>query len=250
MLDITHLTRRFGGLTAVNDVTFSVAPGEILGLIGPNGAGKTTLINMISGLMGVSDGRIHFAGQDITNQPAHKLCALGIARTYQNIRLFDEMSVLGNVLAGRHLQISTASRHWRWLLPWPDAHARQQITHSQALLARLNMGHLNDRLAAELSYGDQRRVELARALATEPRLLLLDEPTAGMNQAETHQLGEFILQLRQDGITILVIEHDMNLISQICDRVIVLNFGSLIASGTPVQIRQNPVVIEAYLGNE
>lgn len=250
MLNVTSLTKQFGGLTAVNNVSFAIQKGEILGLIGPNGAGKTTLINLISGLSQPTSGRIQFNGQEIAGQPAHKLCALGISRTYQNIRLFGEMSVLGNVLAGRHLKTPTATRLWKWLLPWPDPAARQQEQISRDLLRRLEMGHLSGRSAAELSYGDQRRVELARALATEPRLLLLDEPTAGMNRAETHQLGEIILQLRDEGVTILVIEHDMDLISQVCDRVDVLNFGLLIASGTPEQVRSDTAVIEAYLGDE
>ncbi len=250
MLDITSLTKQFGGLTAVNNVSFSIQKGEILGLIGPNGAGKTTLINLISGLSQPTSGQILYDGRDITHDPAHKLCALGISRTYQNIRLFGEMSVLGNVLAGRHLETPTATRLWKWLLPWPDPAARQQEQISQALLERLNLGHVSGRSAAELSYGNQRRVELARALATEPRLLLLDEPTAGMNKAETHDLGEIILQLRDEGVTILVIEHDMDLISQVCDRVEVLNFGSLIARGTPEEVRNDTAVIEAYLGDE
>jgi branched-chain amino acid transport system ATP-binding protein len=250
LLKVTSLTKQFGGLTAVNDVSFAIQQGEVLGLIGPNGAGKTTLINLISGLSQPTLGTIQFNDRDITGQRAHKLCALGISRTYQNIRLFGEMSVLGNVLAGRHLKTPTATRLWKWLLPWPDPVARRQEQISRELLERLEMGHLSGRSAAELSYGDQRRVELARALATEPRLLLLDEPTAGMNRAETHQLGEFVLQLRDEGITILVIEHDMDLISQVCDRVEVLNFGSLIASGTPDEVRNDTAVIEAYLGDE
>lgn len=250
MLDVDRLTKRFGGLAAVDDVSFRIQEGEVLGLIGPNGAGKTTLINMVSGLLPVTSGTIRFQDRDVTDWPAHRLCEIGISRTYQNIRLFEEMSVLENVLAGRHAKVRGAGALMRWLLPWPDPVTTTQMNASRTLLNRLEMGNLTDVYAAELSYGDQRRVELARALATEPALLLLDEPTAGMNQAETRALGEFILQLRDEGITILVIEHDMDLISQVCDRVLVLNFGSLIARGTPEEIRANPDVIEAYLGEE
>ena len=250
MLHLDAVTKTFGGLTAVNEVTFSIRPGQIMGLIGPNGAGKTTLINMISGLMPLTSGKIFFEDRDISNLPAYKLCALGIARTYQNIRLFEGMTVLDNVLSGRHLQTPAASRYWRWLLPYKDPAIAAQIAVGKTLLGRLQMSQLGDDDASELSYGDQRRVELARALATEPRLLLLDEPTAGMSPAETYQLGELILQLREEGITILLIEHDMELINQVCDDVAVINFGALIANGPQEEIRRNPVVIEAYLGQE
>ncbi|MCA9950447.1 MAG: ABC transporter ATP-binding protein [Anaerolineales bacterium] len=250
MLNLNRVTKQFGGLTAVDQISFDVETGIIMGLIGPNGAGKTTLINMISGLMPLTSGTIHFNGADVTNLPAHKLCKLGIARTYQNIRLFADMSVLGNVLAGRHLQTPWSSRYWRWLFPYRDSTAQAQKAASEALLKRLQMVDLRDHDAADLSYGDQRRVELARALATEPRLLLLDEPSAGMNQSETFQLGELILQLREEGVTILLIEHDMDLINQVCDQVVVINFGAKIAQGEPQVVRRDPVVIEAYLGQE
>lgn len=250
MLDVQHLTKQFGGLTAVNDITFNIPKGEILGLIGPNGAGKTTLINVITGITPMTGGQVAFNGRSITNWPAHALCQIGIARTYQNIRLFSEMRVFGNVLTARHLKTPRESRLWRWLLPWPDPATNAQEAISRQLLTRLNIAHLAERFATELSYGDQRRVELARALAAEPQLLFLDEPSAGMNQTETHQLGELLLQLRDEGLTMLIIEHDMNLINQVCDRVLVLNFGSLIAAGTPREVRTNPAVIEAYLGNE
>ena len=250
LLELNQVRRTFDGLMAVNQVSFAIQPGEILGLIGPNGAGKTTLINMISGLMPVTSGEIFFQGQTVTDWPAHRMCQMGIARTYQNIRLLDEMTVLDNVLTARHLQMAPASRAWRWLLPRRDPDERQQRHASFEMLARLGLEDLRQRYASELSYGDQRRVELARALATHPKLLLLDEPTAGMNRHETSQLGELFLALRDEGLTILVIEHDMALIAQVCDRVAVLNFGSVIGSGTPQEIRHNPQVIEAYLGDE
>ncbi len=250
MLKLETVSKHFGGLVAVDQVSFKVLPGEVVGIIGPNGAGKTTLINIISGLEPATSGQIFWNETRITNHPAHELCAQGIARTFQNIRLFPGMTVAENVLTGRHLQTPPASRLFRWLLPGQDRHLAAQKQAVEAELARLNLTEVRTALASELSYGNQRRVELARALATKPRLLLLDEPTAGMNPAETEDLGNLLLQLQREGLTLLVIEHDMNLINQICDRIVVLNFGKHIAAGTPGEIRQNPVVIEAYLGTE
>ena len=249
MLELKNVSKRFGGLAAVNQLTFSVQAGQIVGLIGPNGAGKTTLINMISGLDTITDGQIFFKEQEISHLKAYQIAHLGIARTYQNIRLF-EMSVWENVIVGRHK--AGRSNLLAALLMLPQQRREEQAAHQDALalLDRLALTEVKTADATKLSYGDQRRVEIARALATEPELLLLDEPTAGMNAAETRIVGDLILKLRDEGLTILIIEHDMELISQVCDEVVALNFGQLIARGTPAEIKANPAVIEAYLGEE
>jgi ABC-type branched-subunit amino acid transport system ATPase component len=248
MLELHRVSRRFGGLAAVNNVSFGVAPGQILGLIGPNGAGKTTLLNLISGLDQATSGEIHFNGQAIQRMPAHRINQIGIARTYQNIRLFSGMSVLENVIVGMHTQGRAGLLEAALLLPSYRAEERRLREQAALLLERLSLADFRDKPADALSYGDQRRVEIARALATHPKLLLLDEPTAGMNAAETARLGELILGLRAEGLTVLVIEHDMTFIAQICDRVVVLNFGEVIAQGRINEIKSDPVVVEAYLG--
>jgi branched-chain amino acid transport system ATP-binding protein len=250
ILALDQVSKHFGGLAAVSQVSFRVSPGEIKGLIGPNGAGKTTLLNMVSGLTPLSSGTISFEGHDIGNQPAHRIARLGIARTYQNIRLFEEMTVEENLLVGQHVQ--TRSGLLGTVLALPGQRREERALREQArdLLGRMDMAAKRHLLAGELAYGDQRRVEIMRALGTQPRLLLLDEPSAGMNEAETEELGQFILSLREQGITMVIIEHDMNLIAQVCDQVVVLNFGKVISQGTPAAIRTDPVVIEAYLGEE
>jgi len=250
MLELERVSRRFGGISAVNNVSFGVAPGQILGLIGPNGAGKTTLLNLISGLDQVTSGEIRFNGQAIQRAPAHRINQLGIARTYQNIRLFAGMSVLENVIVGMHTQGRAGLLEAALRLPAYRAEERRLREQAALLLERLALAELRDKPADALSYGDQRRVEIARALATHPKLLLLDEPTAGMNAAETACLGELILGLRAEGLSVLVIEHDMTFIAQVCDRVVVLNFGEVIAQGRIEEIRSDPVVVEAYLGAE
>jgi len=249
MLELKKASKRFGGLAAVNDLSFSVPQGKIIGLIGPNGAGKTTLINMISGLDTITDGKISFKDRDITHFRPHQISRLGIARTYQNIRLF-EMSVWENVIVGRHKAGRSGLLSTFFMLPGQRREERAAREYALALLERLALTEVKTAEATELSYGGQRRVEIARALATEPELLLLDEPTAGMNAAETHTIGELILKLRDEGLTIFVIEHDMELISQVCDEVVALNFGQLIAYGSPAEIKANPAVIEAYLGED
>jgi len=250
MLRLEHVSRHFGGLAAVNDVSFSVEAGQVVGLIGPNGAGKTTLLNLISGLDQVTRGEIQFNGQFIHKLPPHKINQLGIARTYQNIRLFAEMSVRENLIVGMHTQGKAGLLSATLMLPAYRAEEKSLREQADTLAARLKLDLLADSLADALSYGDQRRVEIARALATHPKLILLDEPTAGMNAAETERLGELILSLRDEGLTVLVIEHDMAFISQVCDQVIVLNFGEVIASGTTEAVKMDPLVIEAYLGAE
>jgi ABC-type branched-subunit amino acid transport system ATPase component len=249
MLRLERVGRQFGGLAAVHDVSFDVQHGQILGLIGPNGAGKTTLLNLVSGLDRVSSGTIQFKGQPIHTQPAHRIAQMGIARTYQNIRLFGEMSVLENVVVGTHIQGKTGLLEALFMLPKYTAEEYRLRETAKRWVRQLGLAGFSSTLAGDLSYGDQRRVEIARALATNPSLLLLDEPSAGMNAAETARLGELILALRKDGLTILVIEHDMAFISQICDQVVVLNFGEVIAQGAPQEIKTNPSVIEAYLGS-
>ena len=253
MLKLNHLSRHFGGLAAVNQVSLEVQKGQIVGLIGPNGAGKTTLLNLISGLDKPSNGSIELNGHPIHHLPPHTINRLGIARTYQNIRLFAEMSVVENILAGMHNQGKTNLFSAMFMLPAYRSEERRLRLQAHNLLERLglNGGKITrSAQAISLSYGDQRRVEIARALATQPQLLLLDEPTAGMNAIETSRLGDLILSLREEGLTVLVIEHDMAFSAQICDQVVVLNFGERIAGGTVEQIKANPLVIDAYLGLE
>lgn len=250
MLELSHVTRHFGGLAAVNDVSFVVERGQILGLIGPNGAGKTTLLNLISGLVPLTSGEIRLAGRSLAGLPAHRIAQAGIARTYQNIRLFEEMTVLDNLLVGCHLRARTSWLAALLALPTQRREEAALRVHARALLERMGMQEVERDRAGALAYGNQRRVEILRAIAADPILLLLDEPGAGMNATETGQLGEFILSLREQGLTLIVIEHDMNLIAQVCDRVVVLNFGEVISQGTPNEIKADRRVIEAYLGTE
>jgi ABC-type branched-subunit amino acid transport system ATPase component len=250
MLQIKSLTKRFGGVTANDDVSFMAARGAITALIGPNGAGKTTLINMVSGLLRPTSGTVTFGEQNITALPSHRVAASGIARTFQNIRLFPDSSVLENVLVACHLhRHDTLLEALLWL---PRARREEQRSreHAYALLERLGIAHLAPLAAGTLSYGDQRRVEIARALAVEPQMLLLDEPAAGMNEHETEQLAQLLDRLRNDGLALLVIEHDMALIMRLSDHVVVLNFGRKLAEGTPAAMQRNPDVITAYLGAE
>lgn len=250
ILSVRNLSRAFGGLLAVNDVSFDVYPGTIYGLIGPNGAGKTTVINMLSGLLAPTGGSVLFNGQRVERLSAHRIAALGVARTYQNIRLFGAMTVLQNVIVSRHTHMkgSLAER----LVFSPRVRREESAARLKAisLLSEVGLQDVASDAAASLAYGNQRRLELVRALALEPHLLLLDEPAAGMNVAESEALRLRLRGLAEQGITLLVIEHDMSLVMNLCDRIGVLNFGNLIAEGTPSEISSNPAVIEAYLGSE
>jgi ABC-type branched-subunit amino acid transport system ATPase component len=250
MLTLTNVSRSFGGLQALFNVNMIVPQGRVVGLIGPNGAGKTTLINNISGLDHPTGGTIAFDGQEIQATAAHNITRMGIARTYQNIRLFGDMTALENLLIGQHGRGSASVL--QALAFTPGYRREEALLRERAgeLLVRFHLDKVASLQAGTLPYGDQRRLEMARALATKPRLLLLDEPTAGMNPVETHELGDHINQLKAEGMTVLVIEHDMSLIHQVCDEIYVLNFGQIIAHGDPESIRRNPQVIEAYLGEE
>ena len=250
VLSVHGLGRAFGGLVAVNGISFDIRRGEIYGLIGPNGAGKTTVINMLSGLLTPTRGEITFLGTRIEKQSAHRIAALGMARTYQNIRLFGAMSVLQNVVVGQHSLMKASLAERLVFLPRARKEEAAARVEALALLESAGLEGVAQQPASALAYGDQRRLELARALASRPTLLLLDEPAAGMNAAESMALGERLRVLSEGGLTLLVIEHDMSLVMSLCHRIGVLNFGNLIAEGTPAQISRNPVVIEAYLGSE
>ncbi len=250
-LEVRNMTRRFGGLVAVNDVSFDVRRGEIFGLIGPNGAGKTTLFNLMTGLTPPSSGSLTYEGRDVTNRPPHQIAALGMARTFQNIRLFANLSALENVKIAQHTH--TKSGVWTGVFGLPPAPAEEKTVRTRAfeLLGLVGLEAKANDQARNFSYGDQRRLEIARALALEPKVLLLDEPAAGMNPSEKGALSDFIRSVRQKfDLTIILIEHHVPLVMGLCDRIAVLNFGQLIALGEPASVANDPAVIEAYLGGE
>jgi branched-chain amino acid transport system ATP-binding protein len=248
VLEIDALTLQFGGLTALDDVTFHIEEGEILGLIGPNGAGKTTCFNAVTGIYRPTRGDIRFEGRSIAGHKRFQITQLGVARTFQNIRLFRSMTALENVLVGADAKHSTGMASALFRLPKHRREEREGHDRAMELLAFMGLQKRADELAANLSYGDQRRLEIARAMATEPKLICLDEPAAGFNPAEKAQLMDLIKRVRDQGYTVLLIEHDMKLVMGVTDRIVVLEFGRKIAEGTPAEIRDNPAVIAAYLG--
>jgi branched-chain amino acid transport system ATP-binding protein len=248
-LKLDSITKQFGGLTAVKDFSLELQKGEIIALIGPNGAGKTTAFNMITGVYAPTGGKVYYNDRDITGLRPDQITKLGIARTFQNIRLFKELSVLDNVLIANHLNVKSNLIEAVFNLPRYRKEDKDMHDKSLALLEKLGLADLRNEKSSSLPYGQQRRLEIARALATEPEILLLDEPAAGMNPRETEDLTEFIKQLRQDfDLSIFLIEHHMDVVMGISERIYVLDYGITIAQGSPYEIQNNQRVIEAYLG--
>ncbi|MBP1728052.1 MAG: amino acid/amide transporter ATP-binding protein 1, family [Deltaproteobacteria bacterium] len=248
MLEVRSLTQRFGGITALEDISFAVAKGDITGIIGPNGAGKTTLFNIVTGLYTQTAGAVLLNGKDISNLPPERLAPLGLVRTFQNIELFGTMTVLENVMLGLHTRSSSGILACMAKMPW---HLREErLIRKQAYewLDFCGISTLAEQKASNLPFGRGRFLEIARAMAVNPSIMLMDEPAAGLNNRETGELAALIRKIRAAGVTVVLVEHDMELVMDICDRIIVLNLGRKLAEGTPREIQENPAVISAYLG--